>query len=570
MIYFYTAMGILGPLVIILCSLGVYFSFILNDKVKELDARRRKLLDQKSRVVSDSILSIKNIKFNSWEDIMMDRLTNLRKKDNSLLMKNFTIQGISTTIVSTIPTLIALITVFCLKIVIQKDISVSTIYVLILYLNQLKKNLIFINFGLIEINSALVSMKRIKCFLRIKDLRQIKQQEISLKNEEETKRDFPIDSGLAVQFDNCSLKWTSLKYKKQLEDLQEQSNEEKNSKKSQEGEELKKVENCLKDIDFSVRKGSFVCIVGQVGAGKSSLLKSLLGELTISQGGYEVNGSVGYIPQEAFLVNDTLRNNILFGKELDEEKYQRIIKMSQLRPDFEMLPAGDLTEIGEKGMNLSGGQKQRISIARALYSDSDIYLVDDCMSALDSHVGGAILEEVFFEHLKHKTIIMTTHRYHFLSRVDDIYVLKDGEIITGGPYEQIKETKEIQQFVKIENLNHDKVEEFTKKSQSKNPKTNKKEDRLDTNSHRAMHCQKILNQESKRIGSLKFDVFKFYFSKGGTWLCVIVYILFTLSSFFCVLSDFWAGSWISELFYPLSDASYGLIALSLMVIVALT
>ena len=194
-----------------------------------------------------------------------------------------------------------------------------------------------------------------------------------------------------------------------------------------------------------------MAIIGKVGSGKTSLLRSLLGELNVVKGSFEVNGTVGYIPQEAFLVNDTLKNNILFGKEYEKSKYEKVLDLSQLRPDLEMLPGGDMTEIGERGLNLSGGQKQRISIARALYSGSDIYLVDDCMSALDSHVGGAILEEVFFNHLKGKTIIMTTHRYHFLERADQVYMLKNGRVVAAGKFEDVKENPQIKSLVNVEN-----------------------------------------------------------------------------------------------------------------------
>ena len=169
MVYFYTVLGIFGPLVVIICCLAVYFSILLNDYIKELDAQRRKLLDQKSRIVSDAVLSIKNIKFNAWEDIIMQKLTEIRKKDNSLLLKNFTLQGVSTTIFSTIPSIIGLIIVFSLKMIIKMDISVETIYIILLYLSNIKTRLIFLNFGLVELNSALVSIQRIRCFLGIQN-----------------------------------------------------------------------------------------------------------------------------------------------------------------------------------------------------------------------------------------------------------------------------------------------------------------------------------------------------------------------------------------------------------------
>ena len=252
LIYFYMILGILGPLVVIFCSIGIYLSLILNKEVKKLDAQRREVLDQKSRIVSDAIISIKNIKFNCWEDIIMEKLTELRKKDNSLLMRNFVTQGVSTTIVSTIPTLIGLAIVFSVKMFLDKEISVETVYIILLYLNQPKKNLIYVNMGLIELNSALISMKRIRCFLRIKSRSNGIQTEEE-KEMEKKRAKYQENTLEAVRLSDCCFKWTNQEYKRKLVDLQKEN-------KSQEGEQElggmdTKSQMCLKNIDFSIRKG---------------------------------------------------------------------------------------------------------------------------------------------------------------------------------------------------------------------------------------------------------------------------------------------------------------------------
>lgn len=150
--------------------------------------------------------------------------------------------------------------------------------------------------------------------------------------------------------------------------------------------------------------------MGKVGSGKSSLLAGLLGEmhrLNLS-GQINVNGSTAYVPQQAWIQNATLKNNILFHSEYDDELYERIVESCALKPDLAIMPAGDQTEIGEKGINLSGGQKQRISLARALYARADIYLLDDPLSAVDSHVGKHIFDQVIGPKglLKDKVIII--------------------------------------------------------------------------------------------------------------------------------------------------------------------
>jgi ATP-binding cassette subfamily C (CFTR/MRP) protein 1 len=150
----------------------------------------------------------------------------------------------------------------------------------------------------------------------------------------------------------------------------------------------------LKTLNFDVRKGELMAVVGQVGCGKSSLLSGTLGEMHKFKGAINVDGSIAYVPQQAWILNTTLRNNILFGKEYNEEFYNQVLIACALKPDLEILPAGDQTEIGEKGINLSGGQKQRISLARAVYSQADIYILDDPLSAVDAHVGKHIFESV--------------------------------------------------------------------------------------------------------------------------------------------------------------------------------
>ena len=135
-------------------------------------------------------------------------------------------------------------------------------------------------------------------------------------------------------------------------------------------------------------------MVVQVGSGKSTLLSGFLGELHKLKGTINISGSTAYVPQQAWIQNVTLKDNILFGKELNDRLYDQVLESCALKSDLSILPAGDKTEIGEKGINLSGGQKQRVSLARSVYSDSDIYMLDDPLSAVDAHVGKHIFESV--------------------------------------------------------------------------------------------------------------------------------------------------------------------------------
>lgn len=202
-------------------------------------------------------------------------------------------------------------------------------------------------------------------------------------------------------------------------------------------------EETLKNINMKVQNGSLTSVVGSFGSGKSSLISALLGEINKNNGTVNIHGSIALVSQQAWIQNSTLRNNVLFGNSFDEVFYNKVIEACALLPDLEILPAGDLTEIGEKGINLSGGQKQRVSLARAIYANADIYLLDDPLSAVDSHVGKHIFEQVIGPNglLKNKTRIFVTHTITFLPQSSQILVLKDGEISESGSYQELLERK---------------------------------------------------------------------------------------------------------------------------------
>jgi len=171
----------------------------------------------------------------------------------------------------------------------------------------------------------------------------------------------------------------------------------------------------LKDILFRARKGELTAIVGDVGSGKSSLLAALLGQMQLVNGDSKVCGSISYTPQEAWLLNMTLRENILFGSEYEEAKYREVIKVCALNRDLSLMPDGDRTEIGERGINLSGGQRQRISLARCVYKLADVVLLDDPLSAVDQKVGKHIFNQCIKKFLNDKTVLFVTHQLQVCS-----------------------------------------------------------------------------------------------------------------------------------------------------------
>ncbi|KAF8778438.1 Multidrug resistance-associated protein 1 like [Argiope bruennichi] len=199
----------------------------------------------------------------------------------------------------------------------------------------------------------------------------------------------------------------------------------------------------LRDINLHVPEGKLIAIIGPVGSGKSSLLSALLGELYKKNGSVDLKGTIAYVPQVTWVLNRSLKNNILLVKHMTEEKYNKILDFCCLRADLEILPAGDETEIGEKGVNLSGGQKLRVNLAQAVYQDKDIYLLDDPLSAVDVHVRRSLFNDVIGSNglLKNKTRILVTHDTSILPDVDIIVSMKDGKIDEMGSYKELLNKK---------------------------------------------------------------------------------------------------------------------------------
>ena len=185
--------------------------------------------------------------------------------------------------------------------------------------------------------------------------------------------------------------------------------------------------NVLKNINFACRPGELVIVVGPVGSGKTSLLQAILSELRVREGSIQVNGRLSYASQEAWVFAGSVRENILFDSEYDEEKYAEVVKVCALERDLSLLADGDQTFIGERGIALSGGQKARINLARALYFNAEIYLLDDPLSAVDAHVSKHLFKKAINDYLKSKTVILVTHQLSFMRFADRVLFLKNGE-----------------------------------------------------------------------------------------------------------------------------------------------
>ncbi|KAG9062627.1 hypothetical protein KI688_004929 [Linnemannia hyalina] len=227
----------------------------------------------------------------------------------------------------------------------------------------------------------------------------------------------------------------------------------------------------LANINIQISEGHLTAVVGRIGQGKSSLLSALMGEMYKTQGTVKVYGDLAYVPQQPWILNATVQENITFVKQLDQDHYDRIVFASGLKPDLDMLPAGDQTEIGERGINLSGGQKQLVSLACAAYQDADIYLLDDPLSAVDAHVDQYLWQHLLGPEglLKDKTRILVTHGIHQLEEVDQIVVLKDGMVSEIGDYRHLNQERgAFYQLMKEYSVAHKSSSSSSRKHHDKN------------------------------------------------------------------------------------------------------
>ncbi|KAI1280794.1 Multidrug resistance-associated protein 1 [Halotydeus destructor] len=459
---------------------------------KKWQTKQMKEKDERVKAMNEILTGIKVIKLYAWEESFMQLVLGLRKKEVKQLKNIAYVGAISTFLWTCAPFLVALMTFAVYVLSDERNIlDAEKAFVSLALFNLLRFPLTMLPNMITFLVMAWVSIKRLNKFFNSSEL------ENYVTKKEDTE---------AIKVDNGSFTW------------------EASPESSQDDLHV-----TLKDIDLHVPKGSFLAIVGNVGSGKTSVLSALLGEMDKLQGSVNISGEldIAYVPQQAWVQNATLRDNILFGKAYDKKKYSNVIKACALKPDIEILPGGDETEIGEKGINLSGGQKQRINLSRACYSDADLYLMDDPLSAVDSHVAKHLFDKVLSSKtglLKSKTRVLVTNNISLLPNVDNIVVLKDGSISETGSYKELMDKNgDFSEFVKqFSTQAADAVEEPT--SPSMDRQTSVKDDRSGSIEEPAKDVHKLIEIEKAETGQVKSAVYVHYF-RAVTWPWVILICL---------------------------------------------
>lgn len=306
----------------------------------------------------------------------------------------------------------------------------------------------------------------------------------------------------------------------------------------------------LPNLTLAAGRSELIGVIGSVGSGKTSLLAALAGDMRKMSGSVTFGASRAFCPQYAWIQNATVRDNITFGKEFDRDWYDAVTEACALRTDFAMLPNGDKTEIGERGITVSGGQKQRINIARAIYFNADIVLMDDPLSAVDAHVGRHIMDSAICGLLANKCRILATHQLHVLHRCDRIIWLDGGAIKAQGSYQDlVSQNKEFVELMTLTSAKEETVENDDSDEESLHvPDENEKLVKVET----AKSNIALMQAEERAVKAVSWSVYGAWLRAGGSILIApLVIVLLILSQGSNIATSLWLSWWTADQF-PLS------------------
>ncbi|KAJ7728028.1 multidrug resistance-associated ABC transporter [Mycena olivaceomarginata] len=549
----YSALVGLGVIILSFPLQAIVVTIMFSQRKKGV-----KITDARVRLSNEVLQGIRLVKYYAWESFYMHRILTLREREIATVRKSGLALSALIALVALTPVLATVLS-FITYALTGHDLNVAIIFSSLQLFNIIQAPLTLLPIVLSALADAIVAFGRIGAFLTA----------------EELPEPYLIDADRkdAVDVDGASFTWElavaepqgksevepTSKTKRKAKGKEEEKEEKETGtelpttttatteKAPMEGttptphEEEKPFE--LRNLKFSVPKAAFVAIVGKVGSGKSSILQGLIGEMRRTAGRVVFGGTMAYVPQTAWIRNATLRQNIVFGQEEDEEKFRQIIRACNLEHDLEVLPHGEETEIGERGINLSGGQKARISLARAAYASTDIVLLDDPLSAVDSYVGKAILEDcILHGPLADRTRILVTHALHVLDKTDYIYVMDNGIIKEQGTYETLMKEGVVFSQLMEEYGNLDHAPEHASTGKGVKAAMVAHEEKT------AETAPALMQIEERNTGAVTFETYGKYLKHAGTlvWAPIILLLLVFFKLLKAIGNSLFLGFWTSS------------------------
>jgi ABC-type multidrug transport system fused ATPase/permease subunit len=517
----------LGPSALAGFALLIVATPVQTYAAKRLFSLRMKSMlwtDKRSKILQEVLSGMRVIKFFSWEVPFLERISNYRQNEMAYIRTLLIMRAAMNAVALSLPSLASVIA-FVTYSLSGHSLTAANIFASLTLFNLTRMPLMFLPLSLSSIADAATACDRLLTVFEAETL-----DEMLVTND---------DMNVAIRVEDASFTWDSPPPRP--EDLKKKGKGSKMGKQRPSSTPLTAPaddRNVFKitGIDLEIPRGQLVAIVGAVGTGKTSLLQGLIGEMRRTSGKVDFGGSVGYCAQVAWIQNTTIRENICFGRPFEEERYWKAVRDACLEPDLEMLPNYDLTEVGEKGISLSGGQKQRINICRAIYSNTDIQIFDDPLSALDAHVGKAVFQNVLKKNAN-KTRILVTHALHFLPEVDYIYTLVDGRIAERGTYAELMANDGT--FSKF-------VSEFgsTDDSSKKEEKEAKGAEIEDKKIQKGSTGKAMMQEEERNTGAIKWEVYREFLSAAhGPVLLPLLLLSVILMQCSSVMSAYWIVYW---------------------------
>ncbi|KAJ0621156.1 putative ABC-type xenobiotic transporter [Helianthus annuus] len=513
MILLYQQLGIaslVGSLVLILMF---PIQTMIVSKMRKLTKEGLQYTDKRVGLMSEILAAIQTVKCYAWEESFQSKIQTIRKDELLWLWKSQFLGACNNFILNSLPVLVAVIS-FGFFTLLGGDLTPSRAFTSLSLFTVLRTPLNTLPNLITQAVNAYISLQRLEELL-------LAEERILLPNP-------PLEAGLpAISIKNGYFSW------------------DPNAPKP-----------TLSDINIDIQVGSLVAIVGGTGEGKTSLISAMLGEIPPWENSTAIiRGTAAYVPQISWIFNATVRENILFGSKFEASRYWKTVQVTALQHDLDILPGHDLTEIGERGVNISGGQKQRVSMARAVYSNSDVYIFDDPLSALDTHVGREVFEKCIKEELRGKTRVLVTNQLHFLPQVDKIILVSEGMVKEEGTFEELSENgllfKTLMEKVggmddHVEgsecgtNIDYGSSKQYADEvvvGESTDDQSITKKNRKSV----------LIRQEDRQTGIVSWKVLARYTDAlGGLWVVLILFICYISTEVLRILSSTWLSYWTEQ------------------------
>ncbi|BFI25689.1 protein MpABCC2 [Marchantia polymorpha subsp. ruderalis] len=513
-LFYVVGVSTLAGLAVIAVVLALNMAAIRQMRRQRVGMLRAK--DRRMQVTAECLGNMKLVKLQAWDAMFRDRITRAREVEKSRLQNFSYLVALGVFLTWTGPLAVSA-AIFLVMVLLGQPLTTAKVFTALTTIRILQEPVRFMPDVFSNVLQAVVSLQRIRVFLC--------EDEI----DDDAVDVVPADHAAALAMDGASFVW--------------------GHRDSQSLPGARRAcPPAISNLCLTIRTGDCVAVCGAVGSGKSTLLYSMLGELPRTAGVARRFGRCAYVSQTAWIQNSSVRENIVFGRDFDSERYGEALRVSGLEPDLAQLPHGDATEIGEKGINLSGGQKQRIQLARAVYEDADLYFLDDPLSAVDAHTGAFLFRECILGALKRKTVIIVTHQVEFLPSTDLIIVMKDGEIVQRGSYhELVEDGKYFSTFVEalrdsLASVTHADISGTQDESEPDAGKVLNPESKSSPREEMATstHGSKLIQDEERARGRIRSELIWMFVTKiyyGAVFWLVLV--LQAASAVCQLASDIW-------------------------------